>query len=146
MPRPFHSDQLTRARVAAAMALSALTFLAVLVLAGPGKPVTLLTKDPNDHPQDGCFLSFVVGDLVTDPTYGTAIIEITKGIPNDNVHTYPVMWPPGYTGRQSGSEVEVLNRSSQAVARTGSHIKILGGYYSDNPRVWLACNLGPVAP
>ena len=62
------------------------------------------------------------------------------------MHTYPVMWPPGYTGRQSGSDVEVLNKSGRSVARTGSHIKILGGYYSDNPRVWLACNLGPVAP
>ena len=146
MPGSFHRDQFTRARVAAAMALSALTFLAVLVLAGPGKPVTLLTKDPNDHPQEGCFLSFVVGDLVADPTYGTAIIEVTKGIAKDYVHTYPVMWPPGYTGRQSGSDVEVLNKSGRSVARTGSHIKILGGYYSDNPRVWLACNLGPVAP
>jgi hypothetical protein len=146
MHRSFHSQRLTRARVAAAMALSALTFVAVLILAGPGMAVTLLTKDPNLHPQDGCFLSFVVGDLITDPTYGTAIIEVTKGIPKDYVHTYPVMWPPGYTGRQAGSEVEVLNRSGRAVARTGSHIKILGGYYSDNPRVWLACNLGPVAP
>jgi hypothetical protein len=44
MPRSFHSDQLTRASVAAALALSALTFLAVLVLAGPGKPVTLLQR------------------------------------------------------------------------------------------------------
>jgi hypothetical protein len=44
--------------------------------------------------------------------YGTAIIE--------HIRPMPVMWAPGYIGRQSGSDVEILDTSGQVVARTES--------------------------
>ena len=71
------------------------------------------------------------GQLVTDPTYGTAIVE--------HVRLMPVMWPPGYVGRQIGSDIEVLDTSGQVVARTGNLVQLPVGYSGSDPRVFLTC-------
>jgi hypothetical protein len=49
------------------------------------------------------------------------------------------MWPPGYIGRQSGSDVEILDASGQVVARTGALVQLPGGYSGSDPRVFLTC-------
>ena len=89
----------------------------------------------------GCYLSFIEGPLVVDPTYGTAIVGSTNG-PNglENLSPTPVMWPNGYQARRSGSEIEVLDQSGRVVARTGTSIHLGGGYQWDSPG-WLACGL-----
>ena len=114
-----------------------LTLSIALAVAGcAGSPVTLLTG-PNPFADasgiGGCYTNFAVGTLVVDATYGTAITDESIG------GTGPVLWPTGYTGRRSGSEVEVVDREGHVVARTGSRYQIEGAFTGDNPRAWLAC-------
>ena len=83
-------------------------------------PVTLKTLDPTS--QEGCYLMGVAGDLVTDPSAGTAITDDTFG------GRVVLTWPNGWTARSSGSEVEILNRKGQVAYRTGTHVNLMGGY------------------
>ena len=106
-----------------------MTLVLALVAAGCGAPVALLAIGPGES---ACFLSFIEGELVTDPAHGTSIVEAAG-------HRWPVLWPDGYTGRRSGLEVEVLDASGRVVARTGARYHIGGGYYGEAPRAWLAC-------
>lgn len=103
--------------------------------------VTLLTAEAG---LAGCYTSGVGGDLVADETYGTAIREALKT--ESMVVSLPVKWPYGYTGRRSGWEIEVLNASGDVVARTGTQLYIPGGSEGEDPRVWVACDIGPLAP
>jgi len=114
---------------------------------GPrGSPVTILTGTggiPGNtagsaHPS--CYTSSIFGELVTDPTYGTAVIEHDSTGHNPD-RRYPVMWLPGDTGRQSGSEVEILDRTGSVIARTGQDWQIAGGFQSgsDGQLDWVAC-------
>ena len=82
----------------------------------------------------GCYMSGVTGELAADPAAGTAI---TDGMSGQRV---AVTWPVGWTGRQVGSEVEVLNQSGEVKARTGSRVSLMGGYWTDGS--FLTC--GPV--
>ncbi len=83
----------------------------------------------------GCYMSGVTGELVADPAAGTAI---TDGMSGQRV---AVTWPVGWTGRQAGSEVEVLNQSGEVEARTGTRVSLMGGYWTDGS--FLTC--GPVS-
>jgi len=101
-----------------------------------GRPVPLLTGRGGLGPQDdagmvGCYTYFVLSPLTVDATYGTAITEFG--------HTTPVMWPLGYTGRQVGSEVEVLDATGKVRARTGNIYQIEGGYGAHDPDAFVAC-------
>jgi len=118
-------------RVAATLALA-------LVLVGCGSllpdQVRLLTGS------GPCFLLMQESLLVFDPTYGTAI---------DGGAT-PVAWPPGFTGRRVGSEVEVLDPHGNVYAVTGHNFTVSGGYASEGvmgvslsfraPRAFLECD------
>lgn len=105
--------------------------------------VTLLTAEPG---LAGCYTSGVGGDLVADGTYGTAILETFKTETGSRAVSLPVKWPYGYTGRRSGWEIEVLNASGDVVARTGTQLYIPGGSEGKDPRVWVACDIGPLPP
>jgi hypothetical protein len=111
--------------------------LAALVVAATfiRTPVTILTGRGSLGPLTpgmvNCYTDFASGQLTVDATYGTAI--------TDQGHTAPVMWPPGYTGRRAGSEVEVVDASGSVRAKTGNHYQIEGGYGSQNPRAFVAC-------
>jgi hypothetical protein len=102
---------------------------------GPLRPsVRLLTGNgPFNHGEGivGCYTNFAVGELVLDPAYGTAIVETDKPT--------PVMWPEGYTGRQSIFGVEVVDESGHVVARTGTKVQIEGAFTGENPHSFLAC-------
>ena len=135
--------RLTKARVLAALALAALSFVLVFLvlssLLGPAVP--LLTGEGYGG-QGGCYLNFFVDELVVDPVNGTAFVEeyTTKDGPQSRV--VPIMWPSGYTARRSGSEVEVVAWNGQVVARTGATYRIQGGYEGD---VWRTCSMiGPM--
>jgi hypothetical protein len=99
------------------------------------RPVPLLTGHgglgPPEDGKVGCYTYFVLSPLTVDATYGTAIREFG--------HTTPVMWPPGYTGRQVGSEVEVLDATGKVRARTGNTYQIEGGYGAHDPDAFVAC-------
>jgi hypothetical protein len=102
-----------------------------------GRAVPLLTGwgalGPREDGRVGCYTNFAVGQLVVDAEFGTALIE-------DGREAVPVMWPPGHTGRQSGSEVEVLDTSGKVVARTGNRYQIEGAGSARYPAPgWLAC-------
>jgi hypothetical protein len=120
--------------------LGLLALVAILLAGGfLSHPVTLKTGSlyPDASPGFvGCYTSGVEGDLVTDSIAGTAIIDRMNG------HRVAVTWPPGYTGRSSGSEVEVLNTSGKVVTRTGTLVNMPGGYWTDG--TFLAC--GNVIP
>lgn len=112
--------------------------LAMLALAacGPGAPVALWTSGTLGQHESICFTSANDGLLVPDQVAGTALVE-------SNGHSYPVVWPRGYTGRQAGSEVEIINTAGKVVHKTGQQVHLLGGY-ADVPgggRGWLVCNL-----
>jgi hypothetical protein len=111
----------------------AILSLAFVLSACTGSSVALLIGGPdgNTNPtQVGCYLSAITGPLIPDPSAGTAIVDEESG------HTYPVSWPPGFTGRQNNNQVEVLNTSGSVVASTGTRVHLLGGWYNHN---WVAC-------
>jgi hypothetical protein len=74
----------------------------------------------------------------TGPRSSSTIRRVTTPI------SFPVMWLPGDTGRTSGPEVEILDRTGSVIARTGQIWKVAGGYSGSNPTVWVAC--GYVVP
>ena len=119
-----------------------ITLVLALCLAGcdtsKAAQVPLLTgQGPNPG---GCFSAKYKFMLVPDARYGTRTGE--DGVPGDD--DVPVMWPPGYTGRQlSSGEVVVLDASGNVVATTGHVYEVGGGYFdygNTNVRVWYACS------
>lgn len=111
-----------------------------------GAPVTILTGTGGisgntvGSTQVGCYTDYITAELVTDPTFGTAVIEHNSTGRNPD-HRYPVMWLPGDTGRSSGSEVEILDRSGSVIARTGQAWQIEGGFQTGpgGQVDWVAC-------
>lgn len=108
------------------------------IVATYGVPTTIKTGSlyPDASPgMVGCYTSGTTGELVTDPTTGTAIIEDRSG------RRVVVTWPLGWTGRSSMLGVAVIDRDGNTVARTGTHVNLMGGYwYVDDS--FLTC--GPV--
>ena len=143
LARSILDDRPMRARVLAALAAAVLGFVVVFLVLSrwPGGPVPLLTG--SGYGGGGCYLNFLVNELVVDPVNGTAVIEkyTTKDGPQTRV--LPIMWPTGYTARRSGSEVEVLARNGQVMARTGTTYRLQGGYEGN---VWLTCAMIPPMP
>ena len=141
MQRLVDNYRLTNRQVLAALLLAIVGFVVVFVVMSRllGGPVPLLAGQGRDG-HGGCYLNFFVDELVADPVSGTAVIEeyTTKDGPQSRV--LPIMWPAGYTGRRSGSEVEVLDSRGQVVARTGSTYRIQGGYEEG---YWLTCGMIP---
>ena len=122
--------------------------------AAHGDPVSILTS-----PKPECFAADVSGLLVVDPTYGTAIVgdNHSSMLPLSDVPV-TVAWPPGFTARRSGSEVEVLDPQGNVVGTTGQSYQFMGGFVSaggSSGIVWpeltkgvlLSCgDLAPEAP
>jgi hypothetical protein len=89
-----------------------------------GDPVQLITA-----PHLECFAADVSGLLVVDPTDGTAIVANNHpSMLQLSDVPVTVAWPPGFTARRSGSEVEVLDPQGNAVAITGRNYRLWGGY------------------
>jgi hypothetical protein len=115
-------------------ATPAVILLACVAACGAGEPVSLLTGG-----QSGCYLANTTGMLIVDAQAGTAIVSEDMGRT-----TAAVRWPPGFTGRTSGDQVEVLDTSGHVVARTGQRYELLGGYNEDG--TWDACADGVYPP
>ena len=97
------------------------TLLLALCLLGcalAGGTVKLATNEgPVSTEARGCFTFPYTGELIVDRTHGTALEE------DEGVIT-PLMWPPGFTARWIGSEVEVLDPAQNVVATTGQRYYI----------------------
>jgi hypothetical protein len=126
----------SKARVLAAFVFATLGFVVVFfgLTRWPGGPVPLLTGGG----PGGCYLNFLVDDLVVDPVNGTAVVEEYTIDGQSKSRLLPIMWPTGYTARHSGSEVEVLADDGKVVARTGENYRIQGGYEG---AVWVTCRM-----
>lgn len=117
---------MARTHIALLVAAVAIVILGV-AYAVPGLPVYILTSDgPSD-----CYLNFIEGDLTTDSVAGTAITE--------HGQRFVVMWPDGWTGRQSPFGVAIIDERGDTVARTGTHVRIGGAQTSSSESTWLAC-------
>ncbi len=95
--------------------------LVVVVACGPIAPVKLLTYDGT-----GCHVAPAAGQLVVDPKYGTAIWYEFGNDPQ-SPRLWPVAWPPGFSGRDSGGEIEVVAPDGRVVAVTGRRYALTGG-------------------
>jgi hypothetical protein len=121
----------------------------------PAQPVKLLTSDVAQG-VNGCCVPVVSGVLVPDAEAGTALRvdgegHTVVGIRPDGGLTYgetqeylrpvaierilPLTWPAGYTARQVGSEIEVLDASGGVAATTG-HRYICAQHVDGS---WSAC-------
>jgi hypothetical protein len=138
---PIANHRLTKRRLRDALALAAVAFaLVFLVLTRfPGGPAPLLTGE--GYGGGGCYLNFLVDELVADPVNGTAVIESYTVDGQAVTRVLPIMWPTGYSGRRSGSEVEVVATNGEVVARTGATYRIQGGYEGN---VWKTCSMTPM--
>jgi hypothetical protein len=93
-----------------------------LALAGcaAGEPVAIVTDTGYPGDDLGCWLA--VNDdtylLLADPKFGTVLKK------SDNGGTVPAKWPPNYTARRAGSEVEVMDPHGHVVAITGRRYRI----------------------
>jgi hypothetical protein len=112
----------------------AVVLTAAVAGCGAGEPVALLTGG-----QPGCYVANTTGMLIVDAQAGTAIVSEDMG-----QTTAAVRWPPGFTGRTSGDQVEVLDATGRVVARTGQRYELLGGYNEDG--TWDACTDGVYPP
>jgi hypothetical protein len=74
------------------------------------QPSVPLRVDATVSDESCCLLSYAVLDVVADPKFGTV----------DKATGAPLTWPRGYTARQAGSEVEVLNSTGKVVLTTGA--------------------------
>lgn len=135
--------------------LSLLALAAVLIVAacdlgvvksGPGD-VALTTAAPTPSPAAsvsyivGCPTNYVVGTLEWN---GTDILMVPGGVGGLDRPSI-VRWPAGYTGRHStDGQIDVLNARYSVVARTGTKVKLWGGYGGDGH--WMACDLGIDSP
>lgn len=82
-------------------------------------------ETPGGLPIVSCYTSGIEGQLVADPDAGVAIVDGMNGR-----HAI-ITWPRGYTARRSWSEIEVIDRAGNVVARTGSHVELSGGFGPD---------------
>lgn len=100
--------------------------LCLLGSTGPfGEPVRVLTYGPVVGVW-ACCTPHAAGVLLPDKDIGTVLRagEESHGwgevlYPSAELRLIPVSWPPGSTGRWSGSEVVVLSASGTVIARTG---------------------------
>jgi len=87
----------------------------ILAACGPHGPVALR------HGDGQCYDGWN-GNLAFDSATGEVTFDSGSG-------PLPVEWPSGYTGRLSGSEVEIVNRDGKVLHRTGTRVSMLGDGY-----------------
>jgi hypothetical protein len=113
-----------------AMAL-ACALLACTTKAPPGDPVQLLTGTM-PFGADECDGGGNAAVLLVDREYGTALAAY--GMFDNDTTRAPVMWPPGFTGRQVGSEVVVVDPEGNIVATTGQSYVFSGNPLIEEPK------------
>jgi hypothetical protein len=92
---------------------------------GALEPVTLRTGSGE------CYEGYS-GDLALDAAGSDISFDTGSG-------PVPVQWPSGYTGRRSGSQVEILNRVGKVLYRTGTRVNIMGDGFRSG--IFKACGM-----
>lgn len=93
-----------------------------------GEPFRLVTSwEPGTAGGAGCRPGWwAAGQLVFDPTYGTALKVESGDRPKGA--TIPVLWWPTFSGRRLGNEVSVLDPDGNVVVTTGRRYRIDGSF------------------
>jgi len=81
-------------------------------------PVAIQTYKPSGAT---CLLLPVYGVLVTDPTFGLALMGTDD---SGDAHKYGVVWPDGYSARREQGSVLLLDSHGSVVARDGDEVVI----------------------
>ena len=95
--------------------LLALTLLSASCSLGSDAPVAIQTS-PNAGTV--CLLMGVEGLLVSDPTWGLALVANPAG----RARRYGVIWPHGYSARRDGWTITLLDAGGTVVAREGDTV------------------------
>ena len=96
------------------------------------------TLGPKDV-AEGCYTMGVAGELVTDSSAGTAIVDDMSG------QRVIVTSARRLDREKRGPEVEIINRKGQFAYRTGTHVSLLGGFsYVDGS--FIVCGLELIGP
>jgi hypothetical protein len=98
----------------------------------PPATVALRTQapEPAGTPQ-ACMASLVEGSLVRDAPSGVAVRD-AQGL------VHQVVWPFGYSARDDGGRLVVLDASGSVVAHEGDRVSIGGGEIGTDG-TWLGC-------
>ncbi|MEO8502124.1 MAG: hypothetical protein ABI565_14485 [Vicinamibacteria bacterium] len=119
-----------------ARAFSTLVLSAVFVAACGVTGVGNETVPLRTSSKPACYAGLWGGGLAFDP--GTNTFTFTP----DSYGSVPVEWPSSWTGRRSGSEVEILNRHGEVLYRTGTRVHLQGGSdYTAADHAFLACSI-----
>jgi hypothetical protein len=108
----------------------------------PGDPVAILTDSGYSSDTMSCWLPINMDSevLVADPKTGTAL----EGANGEHL---AAKWPPGYTGRRVGSEVNVYDAHGMLVATTGQRYRFDWVAYPDGaparPFGTVICRVNP---
>ncbi len=103
----------------------------VVVACATQEPVALRTGSAECY--DGA-----LGDLAFDPATGSITFDTGGG-------QELVQWPSGYTGRRSGSQVEIFNGKGRVLYRTGTRVGLMGEPDSGDD-VYPVCAMEPISP
>lgn len=107
--------------------------VAILVAGCELLPASFLLRTA-PAPAQACMDALIVGQLVRHPASGLAIAEPGGG------QVTPVEWPFGYSARDEGGRVALLDERGQVVAHEGDEVHVGGGF---GTQFWHAC--GPVS-
>ena len=98
----------------------------------PPGTIALRTQTPEPPGTlQACMAALTSGTLVRDATSGVALRD-----PDGSVRQ--VVWPYGYTARDDGGRLVVLDASGAVVAHEGDRVSIGGGEI-DSRGTWLGC-------
>ena len=89
-----------------------------------------------ETPTNECMAARMEGTLVRDPRSGLALRQ-TTGIVEQ------VIWPFGYSAREEGGRLAVLDATGTVLAYEGDQVAVGGGEIESG--TWLAC-AGTLAP
>jgi hypothetical protein len=98
-------------------------------------PPTIAVPTQQPVPANGtpppCAAAITEGDLVAHEEWGIALND------HDTGGIRRVIWPHGFSARQDGDGLALLDASGAVVARVGDHVRIGGG--ESGAESWIAC-------
>jgi hypothetical protein len=86
-------------------------------------------------PPQACMDALIVGKLVRHPASGL-------GIASPDGQLTAVEWPFGYSAREEGGRIALVDDRGQVIAREGDEISVGGGFGAN---LWHACGSVSVA-
>ena len=122
----------------ALLALAAATLMGACA-AGPSAPsrptagaIALRTQPPQPAgTATACMAALLSGTLVRDGVAGLRVRD-------EQGHSHQVIWPNGFSARDDGGRLAVIDQSGTVVAHEGDRVSIGGGEI-DGAGTWLAC-------